>query len=163
MKYQTAAEQLIRKDFAIPTTKIGKQITQIIYTTSVVTKDTKGNMMSNGKFRISISLEQMDWIINNCKDTMPDLYKQLSLAKTKAELGYTKPAFAIAPKLSVKTKKALSPSECYSLAQHHLARGEEIPEHLQAGYMTYRYDNDLMSPEEMEDYENQAMQTPGDF
>ena len=39
------------------------------------------------------------------------------------------------------------------MALKFLEQGDPIPPELQDAYETYRYNNDLMSPEEMEEYE----------
>jgi hypothetical protein len=100
------------------------------------------------KFRISISTEQLDYILA-CPDCPTDLRKQLELAKFKAANGYVKPAYEIKPR----EKKDLPLETKYKMATQYLERGQDIPEELIAAYNEYRYLNDLMSPEDMEEYE----------
>lgn len=104
--------------------------------------------MSKCKFRISVSLEQMRYIIS-CPDCPPDLRKQLDLAIMKASHGYTVPAY------EVKTStKQLSLDQAYRIACRTLEGGGELHGEMLKQYNEYRYQNDLMSDEESEQYEN---------
>lgn len=100
------------------------------------------------KFRISLSQEQIKWILS-CPDVPPDLKNQLELALFKADKGMVKPAYEIKPR----EKRNLPIETQYKMALQFLERGDPVPSELQEAYSTYRYDNDLMSPEEMEEYE----------
>lgn len=139
--------------------KSKKKIMQIIYTTCGVTLNSKGKAMSSGKFRISLSLAQINWILEHCQDDMPELHKQLMLLKTKADLGYVKPAYELAPARQPAPKKIkqsdfISKEEAYKQAMSYVTNDLPIPEHLKEGYDLYRYDNGLMTPEEVTAYES---------
>jgi hypothetical protein len=102
------------------------------------------------KFRISISQEQMQFILA-CPDCPADLRRIIEVALVKAGNGYVKPAF------EVKTDAAkLAIDKQYRMALDYLDRGQPIPQHIIAGYEQYRYENDLMSEEELADYEKAA-------
>jgi len=106
--------------------------------------------MTSAKFRISLSLSQIDWIIANCQADMPELHRQLSLLKAKADLGYTKPAYELQAPRQVKE----IPIEIkYKSACRYLDRGEPVPLELMPAYQEYRYLNDLMDEEESAAYE----------
>lgn len=111
---------------------------------------------SLGKFRISLSLPQINWIMENCKDSMPDLYNQLVLIKFKAEGGVTKPAFIPKPEIQG-VRKGATLAEKYQAALSLMNAGESPPQELRDAYAEYRYLNDLMSPPEMEAYEKEAL------
>ena len=117
--------------------------------------------MSLGKFRISLSLDQINWILDNCKDTVPELHAQLTLIKFKAETGITAPSYTLAPPKEKappkpKPEKNLTLQEKYNIALSLQARGLPMGEYLE-GYNEYRYLNDLMTPDEMDTYEKEAL------
>lgn len=130
---------------------------QIKYTTNAVTVTEKGKAMSVGKFRISISLEQMTWILEHCKEDMPDLYNQLLLHKIKAEGGITQPAFVIKPAPAPGLRKGATQKEKYDYVVSCQNSNKPYPPELQEAYDEYRYLNDLMAPDEMEAYEKIAL------
>ena len=142
--------------FVINTMKKQKQPMQIEYTTNAVTVNTKGNAMSLGKFRISLSIEQINWILANCQAEMPELYNQLVLIKFKAEGGVTKPAFTIKPE-TIRLRKEATIKEKYDLALELINKGQSVPQDLRDAYDEYRYLNDLMAPNEMDEYEKIAL------
>jgi len=105
------------------------------------------------KFRISISQEQMQFILT-CPDCPEDLKKQIQLALFKAGHGLTKPAYEIAPKTaSASSPKPASLEKKYAQAVSYLERGQPIPEELKASYDEFRYLNDLMAEDEIAAYE----------
>lgn len=104
------------------------------------------------KFRISISQEQLNWILS-CPDCPADLKKQLKLHLLKIDEGLIKPAYEIRPRQI----KDISMEQKYKLACKYLAQEQQIPEELQAGYDEYRYMNGLMSDEESDVYEQEAL------
>ncbi len=108
------------------------------------------------KFRISISLDQINWILDHCKEDLPDLYNQLLLHKVKAEGGLTKPAFVVTPSIPG-LRKGASMKEKYDYALGLMNRNLPVPEEVMLAYTEYRYLNDLMTPTEMEEYENTAL------
>ena len=116
-------------------------------------------MTSAGKFRISLNLNQINWIIANCQAEMPELHKQLLLLKTKADLGLTKAAYEIQPpreRAAPKTKetdKSKHVEAQYKVACNYLERGQTLTPELQAAYDEFRYLNDLMTAEESVAYE----------
>lgn len=105
---------------------------------------------TKGKFRISVSREQMQYILS-CPDCPADLRKQLKLALIKADEGMITPAYEIVPK----EKKDLSLETQYKMACKYLDRDADIPDDLMPAYNEYRYMNDLMSPEDSKVYELQ--------
>jgi hypothetical protein len=105
-------------------------------------------IVSKCKFRISISAEQMRWIMA-CPDCPADLKKQLRIALIKADEGMIAPAYEIVPR----QQKDLPLETKYKLASAYLARDQDIPLDLKLAYDEYRYLNDLMSEEEAEEYE----------
>ena len=131
---------------------------QITYTTCVVTVNTKGKAMSLGKFRVSLSIEHINWILENCKEIYPDLYNQLLLHKIKAEGGVTQPAFI--PKTPVGIpglRKGATIKEKYDYVVSCINKNILYPAELQDSYDEYRYLNDLMNQQEMEAYEKIAL------
>jgi hypothetical protein len=106
---------------------------------------------SKCKFRISVSREQMGWIMA-CPDCPADLRKQLRIALIKADEGMITPAYEIQP-LVPRTVKELPLDAQYKLACAYLGRNESIPGHLAAAYTEYRYLNDMMDEEESAEYE----------
>lgn len=110
--------------------------------------------MSAGKFRISLNKAQIDWIIANCQADMPELYKQLSILKAKADLGFTQPAYELKEKIP-KPVKPMSLEDRYQIACKQISLGQVPNPALQAAYDEYRYLNDLMTPEDAAAYELQ--------
>lgn len=106
------------------------------------------NPASKCKFRISLSQAQMNWIMA-CPDCPLDLKKQLRIALIKADEGMIAPAYEIIPK----QKKDLPLETRYKMAIKYLDRNQPIPEELAGAYQEYRYLNDLMSDEEIAEYE----------
>ena len=102
--------------------------------------------MSKCKFRISLSLEQMQYI-SGCPDCPPDLKRLIDIQLMKATTGYVQPAF------TVKTEVDLAPEIAYRKACQYLDAGQQVPVNLLPRYNEYRYLNDLMSPEEAAEYE----------
>lgn len=135
------------------------QLEQISYTNLGVIETMKGNPMETTKFRVSISLDELNWIVDNCKETKPELYNRLLLIKIKADGGLTKPAFVTKPEIPG-VRKGASLKEKYQFVVDQKNKGislDQIPEELRLAYDEYRYLNDLMGPEEMEAYEKQAL------
>lgn len=164
VKSEDAQQQSTRKAIAMNTMKRMKKHMQITYTTIGVTcnnTNQKGKTMTSaGKFRISLNLDQINWIIANCQAELPDLHKQLVLLKTKAELGYTKPAYEIQPQRErvkktnlIDNDKSKHVETQYMIALNYLERGQTLTPELQSAYDEYRYLNDLMTPEESSAYE----------
>lgn len=117
---------------------------------------------SKGKFRISLSLAQIDWILANCKSDLPELHSQLTLIKFKAETGLTSPAYSLAPPREKKEKplaipKRLPMDKLYSIAVNHINANIPLTEELKNAYDEYRYLNDLMSESEADQYEKDAL------
>jgi len=108
------------------------------------------NATTKCKFRISLSAEQMRWIMS-CPDCPPELRKQLKLALIKADEGMLTPAYEIV----TKPEPELTPEAKYKLATAYLSRNQPIPSELIKAYDEYRYLNDLMSDEESAAYSEQ--------
>lgn len=106
------------------------------------------NPASKCKFRISLSQAQMNWILA-CHDCPLDLKKQIRIALIKASEGMIAPAYEIIPK----QKKDLPLETRYKMAIRYLDRNQPIPDELAGAYQEYRYLNDLMSDEEIAEYE----------
>ena len=114
--------------------------------------------MSNSskcKFRISVSKEQLDFILS-CPDCPPDLRKIIELQLFKIQGGMATPAYELR-QLQPRKAADLKPEQAYKMACSHLEMGKEIPAHLLQGYSTYRYENDLMNEEEQAQYEQEAL------
>lgn len=140
---------------------------QITYTTLGVTEITKEGvkgkvMTSAGKFRISLSLAQIDWILANCKADLPELHSQLTLIKFKADSGLTKPAYSLAPERERIPKpptpaKKLPIESIYKNAVLKRNSGMILTSEEKDAYDEYRYLNDLMTAEEADAYEKEAL------
>ncbi len=102
------------------------------------------------KFRISISQEQLEWILTN-PDCPADLKKQLRVHQLKISEGLVQPAYEIKPR----EKKDLSLDTKYLMACSYLKRDMPIPVDLIPAYNEYRYLNDLMESEEASVYETE--------
>lgn len=100
------------------------------------------------KFRISMDLDQMKWILSK-EDCPADLKKQLELATFKASNGFVQPAYELKPK----TVKEVPLEDRYKMACKIMEAGKPLPEELKAAYEEFRYLNDLMSDEESAAYE----------
>lgn len=107
------------------------------------------------KFRISISQEQLEWILA-CPDCPADLRKQLKIHSLKISEGLVKPAYEIKPE-TIRIRKEATLKEKYDTYLMLKNSNQSIPLELQEAYMEYRYLNDLMSAPEMEVYENEAL------
>ena len=107
------------------------------------------------KFRTSLSLEQVQWIMAK-PDCPIELYKQLDLLVYKANAGLAKPAFSVKASKE-KKEESLSIEQGYKIACKKLEQGQPLDERLQNAYNEYRYTNDLMTPEEEADYEQQTL------
>lgn len=128
-------------------------------------QDKKGWIMSEQKFRTSLTLSQIAWIMEKSKESgeQQALFKQLALLKTKAELGYTQAAYTLQPQEVKEAKKTerllekkaagnLSLADKYFLALDILEAGNELSEDLKSAYDEYRYLNDIMTAEESMTY-----------
>lgn len=130
--------------------------------TEITKEGVKGKVMTSaGKFRISLSLAQIDWILANCKTDLPELHSQLTLIKFKAETGLTAPAYSLSPR-EKKEKPAPPPKKIpiestYKNAVLKLNAGLPLTQTEKDAYDEYRYLNDLMTEEEANLYENEAL------
>lgn len=104
------------------------------------------------KFRVSLSPDQVKWILS-CPECPADLKKQLRVHLIKIEEGLITPAYEIKPR----QVKDISIEQKYKLACKYLEQDQPIPEELADAYSEYRYLNDLMSDEERETYEQEAL------
>lgn len=101
---------------------------------------------SNCKFRISLSPDQIQWILSH-EDCPSELRKQLSLHLFKINQGLVTPAFKVQSfsdlPSDVKYKKVLSK----------LGEGLTLNAEEQEAYDLYRYENDFMEEAERNAYE----------
>lgn len=112
---------------------------------------------SNCKFRISLTLEQINWILS-CPEIPVSLSKQLNMLKLKAENGLVTPAYTLTPRQPAAPRyNKIRGKQAYELGEQFVAEGQPIPEDLMHAYQEYKYLNDLMSPEEQLAYERQEM------
>lgn len=118
--------------------------------------------MAIEKFRLSLSLPEVAYLIDtlgcdNREGTAKlnaSLVSRLKLLQTKADLGITQPAFSSTEKLSIEDKLFSSPADRRSAAYSKWKINPAICtlEELRQVQM-YRYENNLMTPEEESAYE----------
>lgn len=105
---------------------------------------------SNCKFRISLSPDQIQWILSH-DDCPSELRKQLSLHLFKINQGLVTPAF------TVQSFASLAPEVKYKKVLAKLGEGLELNAEEQQAYDQYRYEQGLMDSEEMEAYEREQL------
>jgi len=106
-------------------------------------------MTQKSKFRISLSTEQISWILSH-PDCPVELRKQLQVHLIKINSGLVTPAY------EVKVFADLDPETQYRKISQKLEAGSPLTEEEKEALNKYRYTNDLMSDAERLSYEERS-------
>lgn len=118
--------------------------------------------MSEPKYRISLAANEIHYLISLCEadKTQPamshEVLAKLKLFIAKMNLGIVNPAFSISPVKQTLEEQlgVVNPSERRAAAYEKWRRTPNLCNKQEVALAnTYRYENDLMTPEEEDDYE----------